>query len=964
MPAYFGQKRIEKVMWGSTEITKVYYGDRLVWINAIPLPTENLVQHIAKPDGLDVYEDPVSGNWYLPDNVEGRKKREILTEKGVNFTNIVDAICDNSLTAPQINAGFKIKFIAAYTGELFRVIDNDAGDGNNRIGVYINDDSARIWLYDDSGTGTIIALFNYDFSDGEPHEVELTINGITSGSVNTAVIDDKHFEYTVPDTVNYNFNKPQFRINSSKGQVFSSGELYFISIKDINDTVLQEYWFERNSFNEGGTQYYDASGNGRHLTMNLNGEALYTIRLNNGKVKLQSNELGFSHGYINRENPESEYELTNVSPTVLRFKNDLSSGTDSWKGEHFFPKNRDEWLRKPIRVRVEGDSFKTGTDNVIYIYGRKVSDNAVDAIFYINCFYNTDTSFDYRLFGEADTTRINNTKPSSPITFMEYGGDARIYYQKDDDQWAYVSVPLPSKTRWKEIYGRCQIRHGGYEETITSVNDVEILFKHQADGQANHLPINVNTGTTDALGEVVPDIQLGKARFDALIKGTGVDIGDTGQFVIYPDLDMMKGNFRLEFTILNYKKDTSVYQYPVIFGDTNNGGSIYFYHSKKTEELRLQRRMGGVPRSDKKVCDDLPDGDYNFVYEHSKNNSRSIMTINGVETFNLGYIGDFNTGDQVTPKIIFGSGASGDQILSKVKYSWYDDPAELAIYYDLDFTEGAGNTVYNKAAGYEDKVVNGVDGRWVTSEKIEPKAMTQGYWRSEPFDGIYYPINVDGDKIFVAPNTKTIDGKVSINRNPFSAPELKIAGIEDTEDIGYEEITDDISRFYGTDGNQIKDIVNYSEFPEPMAGSVGNFDGIINLTHPDLSGVSISSSKGTATPSISGNDINVTSGTLSELALSDGSKYVFSEESGLIVHDLVNGNHLTINLNGSSNGSQWLLGANKDYHHNLKYGYKDYGDGVKVPAKTDGSNTDVNGNPIDNLAEVNKYDEISKALKR
>jgi hypothetical protein len=54
-------------------------------------------------------------------------------------------------------------------------------------------------------------------------------------------------------------------------------------------------------------------------------------------------------------------------------------------------------------------------------------------------------------------------------------------------------------------------------------------------------------------------------------------------------------------------------------------------------------------------------------------------------------------------------------------------------------------------------------------------------------------------------------------------------GIPQDEDIGYEEITDDISRFYDTDGNLVDDMLVYSDdyLAEPIAGSMGNFDKVL-----------------------------------------------------------------------------------------------------------------------------------------
>jgi len=100
---------------------------------------------------------------------------------------------------------------------------------------------------------------------------------------------------------------------------------------------------------------------------------------------------------------------------------------------------------------------------------------------------------------------------------------------------------------------------------------------------------------------------------------------------------------------------------------------------------------------------------------------------------------------------------------------------------------------------------------------------------------------------------------------------------------------------------------------------------------------------------------------LLELILSVGSKYVFSEETGLICYDLLKQNDLAVVLNGSSDGTQWGLLQNKSYHHNLKYGYHDIA-GAKVPGDPANEGFDVLGNAIDNQTEVTKYTNIRAYL--
>lgn len=77
--------------------------------------------------------------------------------------------------------------------------------------------------------------------------------------------------------------------------------------------------------------------------------------------------------------------------------------------------------------------------------------------------------------------------------------------------------------------------------------------------------------------------------------------------------------------------------------------------------------------------------------------------------------------------------------------------------------------------------------------------------------------------------------------------------------------------------------------------NVLEFNGVDQLIRfNDLSGVSIISSEGTATPSVNGNDIEVTAGTLSNLVLSDGTVCPASNGETAQLIDTVGGNHGTI----------------------------------------------------------------------
>jgi hypothetical protein len=130
-------------------------------------------------------------------------------------------------------------------------------------------------------------------------------------------------------------------------------------------------------------------------------------------------------------------------------------------------------------------------------------------------------------------------------------------------------------------------------------------------------------------------------------------------------------------------------------------------------------------------------------------------------------------------------------------------------------------------------------------------------------------------------------------------------------------------------------------------------DGIIKLTHFDLSGITITSSQGTSTPSKSGNDILLTSGNLRELILSNNDRYQFSEFTGDTIFNTVNLDHLLIDLNGSAINP--FGNDTSAYPYNQLNGYwSNSSDTVKAPIETDFYNILIPGSPkvINNSGDV------------
>jgi hypothetical protein len=95
-------------------------------------------------------------------------------------------------------------------------------------------------------------------------------------------------------------------------------------------------------------------------------------------------------------------------------------------------------------------------------------------------------------------------------------------------------------------------------------------------------------------------------------------------------------------------------------------------------------------------------------------------------------------------------------------------------------------------------------------------------------------------------------------------------------------------------------------------------DGVDDqIAFSDLSGITIVSSEGTSTPSINGNNIELTAGTIWNLVLSNGSVFPMAEGDGTIVYDknaLLNGQ-----LENFTLASAWTL--QDEFHYNIENGF-------------------------------------------
>ena len=315
----------------------------------------------------------------------------------------------------------------------------------------------------------------------------------------------------------------------------------------------------------------------------------------------------------------------------------------------------------------------------------------------------------------------------------------------------------------------------------------------------------------------------------------------------------------------------------------------------------------------------------------------------------------------------------------------------------------------------------------------------------ENSDGVYTLIPADpnnkgkdiyGDDLQILGRDRAANSaENTYDRNPMDAPELVAAGINQGEDIDYATITGDISRFYDSyEQNRLLSSLVYGDFVEPIAGSVGNFDGVLygkiphdesyrllepvfktkinyvdytanqhifsagkngggnrtgmnyNIINNDLRiGINYDNSATQWTEMgynlVDGNTYEIevwvddtaqrvyakVNGEQKDFAMidsirlttsfynmwigaydNDGVPYYFatgkfyylsygsatqelinlkfSEEKGLIWHNIAadrpSDSNASVILNGSSDGTQWLLDENKDYHHNLEWGFR------------------------------------------
>lgn len=471
-----------------------------------------------------------------------------------------------------------------------------------------------------------------------------------------------------------------------------------------------------------------------------------------------------------------------------------------------------------------------------------------------------------------------------------------------------------------------------------------------------YIPIDQNgNGKIDVLGNTVTYHYHGKVRYDARINGSPV-----GNFngVLRARMPM-SASFRYTYPI--YYLDILVPSFSGTKQVFSINGNACYLETLSNGQFRLAyNRVGdaGVQYFYSDVLLDYTGQRIRLIYARRSSPTGWDLYLNGelINSSGTGFEIDYETDSYLYFSYRAGyTGAiftlfnfiscenTGTNLADLLAGKFPQTSHEANFIFMEEADLASYNIAANRPAGSDlEWVLNGsaAGAQWGVSDLQTPWIMIEGYWIATPDLGVKYPYNVGGDKTFVPPGRKTEN---TFNRNPFDAPALVAAGIPDTEDISYEDITDDESRFYdNAETDRIVSMLAYSDFPEPIAGSVFQGDNNISLTHPDLSGITIVSWVGTATPTKSGDDILVTSGTLLELILSDGSRYIWSEETGLIGYDLLKQNDLTINLNGSTLGTQYTLLANKDYHHKFLWGYTVGGifDGIIGGKFSEPNNTD------------------------
>lgn len=108
----------------------------------------------------------------------------------------------------------------------------------------------------------------------------------------------------------------------------------------------------------------------------------------------------------------------------------------------------------------------------------------------------------------------------------------------------------------------------------------------------------------------------------------------------------------------------------------------------------------------------------------------------------------------------------------------------------------------------------------------------------------------------------------------------------------------------------------------PRQGRCYTFTGAEYISVPSLTGSeTVDFKEGTGTVSISTGRIDVTSGTLWNLTLSNGSVYLCNEEEGRTAYDIVNGNHGTIVSSAATNTFHTVNSSIATNDNNL-YGYE------------------------------------------
>lgn len=951
-----------------------------------PLPPRKLeLQRLLYPAGRPIYKDVDGVNeldkYYMPDNVEGRKLRPIQPGRGYNFTG-VEILNTPSLNSPEYDnifefeCLFKLDTSPSSTFSILTQITNgwdilirDSGVSNIE---FIGLSSSTVFSNLIPVVGTLYHL--YVIKSGS--NLEIFING---------TLDSTHAFVAVTSVGTRDVGIGNYSLTSDASNRRMIGGIYFASLK-INTHTLY-YNLDESS----GLIAYDSSGNGNNGVINLGESPESSFHTTDPEVPSRQNEVGywFSGDAVG---------VGALTPIALDGNGKTDVLGNTVPHPYFGEVRKEALLTNASCMNFDGNLVLTFSD----LSSRSIVDQEGDVTL------------------EISGNNIQPVSGTGVVWYLEF--DNGSYYRGSEVNGLTVWDLNTSNALdgiWDLLgssdgdqYGDSEFaRPNNLLDGFTKAGYFKIGSTGEIDNGLNILPTNYIITTNFIAYNTIFDIfwsdiadvgntQLGIFQFNGTVYinfygnliGLGVsNLDDNTQHEIIIKL--------YSTTLIAIVDEVEKYNQTIVRGAEIDTGAQFGQLGANRGNVAITKiRIDETDSSGNITNDhfnlDIINGDSASIKNIANNaqlNSDMQWVTDG--TYQLIPADPASKGFNVTGGVlgVKGSTIAMNPCESKVIFNPYGDPGLHAMGLTDTIELGYVDIVADESLFHDNRVANKIEKLLAYSDFQYPIAGSAAYFDGNitvavtiakddtdfihqtgifsitlyaSFDNGASITDVDvllgtinstggvtsGFNVYYGNSVAGVEGKISL-RYAFNAFTITLS----TEDLS--NVLEDGKlhkiKFISTDTQFTIEIDNIVKFN--LGDSLPIFNGTSDFSLR-----------------ICEDDNYVHRGMIAQIQIvnDSGDEIVFypsAEEEGLTwfnagLNRLASSN-VTVSLNGSSDGDQFVQDGNLSYHHNLQYGYHDDGTSL-VPGDPNNFRFDVNNDPIDNLPKVIKKRRIRQFLRK